>query len=303
MTSSPLPEGPSRAIPSRRTVVITGASSGIGAAAAALFADGGDQVVVVGRSPQRTREVAQQVGGTALLVDFESLASVRALASDLLELCPRIDVLANNAGGVWPKAAVTGDGFEQTMQVNHLAPFLLTWLLRDRLIASHAVVLCTSSVAHRFGRLPEGDLRRSFEAPRHYRSLRVYGRSKLANILHARELQRRHGPAGLTAMSWHPGLVASQFGRDGGLTGAVVSLPLVRARMTTPAQAAARMLWLAGGPVGTGSDSPSPGQYHDGTTGRGAPGRVSDQARDPELARRLWDASAAALGLVEPVGN
>lgn len=286
-------------VPSARTVVITGASAGIGAAAATMFAEGGDHVVVIGRSPQRTREVAQRVGGTALVADFEHLGSVRALAADLLAGWDRIDVLANNAGGVWPKAAVTPDGFERTMQVNHLAPFLLTWLLRDRLIASRAVVLSTSSVAHRAGRLPEGDLSGIFQAPRHYRSLRVYGRSKLANILHARELQRRYAPAGLTAMSWHPGLVASQFGRDGGLTGALVSLPLVRSRMTTPTQAAARMLWLGGGVAGTGPDGPSPGQYHDGTTGRGAPGRASDQARDPELARRLWDASADALGLVE----
>lgn len=278
--------------------MITGASSGIGASAAALFAERGDRVVVVGRSPERTREVADRVGGTALLGDFESLASVRALAADLLGRCPRIDVLANNAGGVWPKLAVTGDGFERTMQVNHLAPFLLTWLLRDRLTASRAVVLSTSSVAHRVGRFSDGDLRRSFEVPQHYRSLRMYGRSKLANILHARELQRRYGPAGLSAMSWHPGLVASQFGRDGGLTGALVSLPLVRSQMTTPEQAATRMLWLAGG-RGTGSDGPSPGGYHDGTTGRGAPGRASNQAQDPVLAQRLWDASAAALGIIE----
>ncbi|MCU1688753.1 MAG: short-chain dehydrogenase [Jatrophihabitantaceae bacterium] len=280
-----------------RTVVITGASSGIGAAAAALFAEGGDRVVVVGRSPERTGEVADRIGGTALLADFERLGSVRELAAALLEACPRIDVLANNAGGVWPKAATTGDGFERTMQVNHLAPFLLTWLLQDRLVASTATVLATSSVAHRAGRLPDGDLRPSFDTPRHYRSLRIYGRSKLANILHARELQRRFGPSGLIAMSWHPGLVASQFGRDGGLTGALVSLPLVRSRMTTPEQAAARMLWLGGGTTGAGPDGPLPGEYHDGTTGRGAPGRASDQARSAALATRLWDASAQALDL------
>jgi NAD(P)-dependent dehydrogenase (short-subunit alcohol dehydrogenase family) len=289
--------------PAPRTVVITGASAGIGAAAAALFADGGDRVVVVGRSPERTHEVAARIGGTGVVADFQSLASVRALAADLLEHCGGIDVLANNAGGVWPKPEVTGDGFERTMQVNYLAPFLLTWLLTDRLIASRAVVLGTSSVAHRFGRFPEGDLGPSFAVPRHYRSLRVYGRSKLANILHARELQRRYGLAGLTAMSWHPGLVASQFGRDGGLTGALVSLPLVRSRMTTPDQAAARMLWLGGAGPSSGPHGPSPGQYHDGTTGRAGPGKASDQARDPELARRLWVATVHALGLHDRPGT
>lgn len=282
-----------------RTVVITGASAGIGAAAAQLFADAGDRVVVVGRSPTRTRESADRVGGTALLVDFEDLASVRDLAAALLALCARIDVLANNAGGVWPASARTVDGFERTAQVNHLAPFLLTWLLAGRLRESGAVVLSTTSVAHRFGRLPPGDLRASFDVPRRYRSMSAYGRSKLANILHARELQRRFAVDGLTAMSWHPGIVASRFGRDGGLAGEVVNLPLVRSRMATPQQGAARMLWLASG-AGIAPEGPLAGEYHDGTSGRGAPGRPSAQARDPELARRLWSATARALALSEP---
>lgn len=281
-----------------RTVVITGASAGIGAAAAAMFAAAGDRVVVVGRSPERTRAVAASIGGTALLADFEDLDSVRALAADLLASCPRIEILANNAGGVWPTASRTGDGFERTMQVNHLAPFLLTWLLRDRLVDSRAAVLATSSVAHRVGRFPAGDLRATFAVPQRYRSMPAYGRSKLANILHARELQRRHGPDGVTAMSWHPGLVASEFGRDGGMTGALVHLPMVRSRMTTPDQAAARMLWLAGARCAPeAGEGPVPGAYHDGSRGRRAPGRASGPARDPALAARLWDASAQALGL------
>jgi NAD(P)-dependent dehydrogenase (short-subunit alcohol dehydrogenase family) len=286
---------------SPRTVVITGASSGIGAAAARQFAATGDRVVVVGRSPRRTRAVAQEVGGVALTADFEDLGSVRDLAAALLETCPRIDVLASNAGGIWPRPAATRDGFERTVQVNHLAPFLLTWLLLERLGASRATVLVTASAAHRVGRLPAGDLSGVFAVPSRYRSMRVYGTSKLANILHARELQRRHAVDGITALSWHPGVVASQFGRDGGLTGALVSLPPVRARMTTPEQAAARLVGLAAGPgPADGSadpDRPQPGEYHDGSTGSRAPGRASAAARDPELAVRLWAASARALGL------
>jgi NAD(P)-dependent dehydrogenase (short-subunit alcohol dehydrogenase family) len=286
-----------------RTVVITGASSGIGAAGAALFAQAGDRVVVVGRSAQRTREVAERIGGTPLTADFERLGQVRELAAALLELCPRIDVLASNAGGTWPRARVTEDGFERTMQVNHLAPFLLTSLLRERLVESSARVIATSSVAHRAGRLPRDTdaLPAALRATRPYVSTLAYGRSKLANILHMRELQRRSAPSGLVAVSFHPGIVASQFGRDGGLTGALVALPVARARMTTSEQAALRLQLLADAPVdGEGRTGPLPGQYHDGTTGAHAPGRASRAARDDVLAPRLWDASARVLGLGEP---
>lgn len=277
-----------------RTAVITGASSGIGAAAAELFAGTGAEVVVVGRSPQRTRDVAARVGGTAMLADFGRLESVRELAADLLEHCPRIDVLANNAGGIWARRQLTADGFEHTIQVNHLAPFLLTQLLGQRLRESSARVIATSSVAHRFGRLPRADLQAAFRR-RPRAAMSAYGRSKLANILHMRELQRRSGPA-LAAMPFHPGLVASRFGGDGALTSQAYRIPALRSRMTTPEQAAARLLWLASAPF-QGPGAPRPGEYHDGSAGRAAPGRCSRAARDQVLARRLWEASEAAVGL------
>jgi NAD(P)-dependent dehydrogenase (short-subunit alcohol dehydrogenase family) len=117
-----------------RTIVITGASDGLGAAAAKRLSRSGENVVVVGRSPQKTKAVATEIGADYLLADFTDLVQVRALAEQLLARYPRIDVLANNAGGIMAEREVTVDGHEKTFQVNHLAPFLLTTLLLDRLV-------------------------------------------------------------------------------------------------------------------------------------------------------------------------
>ena len=143
---------------SERTIVITGASDGIGAAAARALAASGDRVVIVGRSPQKTEAIAAELGADHFIADFTRLADVRALAAELLRRYPRIDVLANNAGGIMGARELTADGHEKTLQVNHLAPFLLTTLLMDRLIESRASVINTSSAANRFGRLNLDDL-------------------------------------------------------------------------------------------------------------------------------------------------
>src|SRR3954447_11972948 len=130
-----------------KTIVITGASAGVGAAAARQLADLGADVVVVGRSPDKTAAVARSIGTEPLVADFARLSDVRRLAEQLLERCPKIDVLANNAGGIFPRRTVTEDGHELTFQVNHLAPFLLTALLRDRLVETGGSrVITTSSV-------------------------------------------------------------------------------------------------------------------------------------------------------------
>ncbi len=133
----------------RRTAVVTGACSGIGAAAARVLAAGGWRVVVVGRDPLRTRAVAAEVGGEAEVADFARLDDVRALAAGLAARHPRIEVLANNAGGVFGRPRWTADGNETTLQVDHLAPFLLTALLRGPLVAGRATVVATSSAAAR----------------------------------------------------------------------------------------------------------------------------------------------------------
>ena len=146
-----------------RTIVVTGASSGIGAVAAGTLAAGGDEVAVVGRNPERTRAVAERLGATPFLADFERLDDVRALAEALLDRYETIDVLANNAGGLYHERELTLDGHERTIQANHLAPFLLTALLRPRLVETAATgrdvrVVSTASMANRFGNLRVDDL-------------------------------------------------------------------------------------------------------------------------------------------------
>src|SRR5512133_564318 len=176
-----------------RTIVITGASDGIGAAAARALGIAGDRVVIVGRSPQKTEAIAAELGVDHFVADFSRLDEVRTLASDLLKRYPRIDVLANNAGGIMGDRELTVDGHEKTMQVNHLAPFLLTTLLMDRLLASRAAVINTSSAANRFGRINLDDL----DNERKYSANKAYGDAKLANILFTRELHRRYSASGI----------------------------------------------------------------------------------------------------------
>jgi NAD(P)-dependent dehydrogenase (short-subunit alcohol dehydrogenase family) len=170
-----------------RTIVITGASDGIGAAAARTLAKAGEQVVVVGRSAEKTRVLAKELDADYFVSDFAELAQVRTLAAQLRENYSRIDVLANNAGGIMGGRRLTVDGNESTFQVNHLAPFLLTAALLDVLTASSAKVINTSSGANGFGRLDLQDL----NAEHNYSTNRAYGTAKLANILFTSELYRR----------------------------------------------------------------------------------------------------------------
>ena len=194
-----------------RTIVITGASDGIGAVAAARLSRSGENVVVVGRSEQKTTAIASELGADHFVADFTDLAQVRTLAKQLLERYPRIDVLANNAGGFMGRREVTVDGHEKTFQVNHLAPFLLTTQLLERLLESRASVLNTSSVGNKmFGRVDIDDL----DAERGYRASKAYGDAKLENILFTRELHRRYHSAGISAAAFHPGNVASNFGSE-----------------------------------------------------------------------------------------
>ncbi len=169
---------------SNRTIVITGASDGIGAAAARVLADQGEQIVLVGRSPAKTAAVAAETGGPYYVADFTDLAQVRDLAAKLTAAFPRIDVLANNAGGIMGDRTVTTDGFEKTFQVNHLAPFLLTHLLTPTLLASRAAVLQTSSIAaQRYGNIDIEDLQNE----KSYSPNKAYGDSKLENILFTKD--------------------------------------------------------------------------------------------------------------------
>jgi NAD(P)-dependent dehydrogenase (short-subunit alcohol dehydrogenase family) len=185
-----------------KTVVVTGASAGIGAAAARQFADLGATVAVVGRSAQKTAAVADAIGAEAHLVDYSRLDDVRRLADELLARYPRTDVLANNAGGVFSGRNTSADGHEMTFQVNHLAPFLLTNLLLDRLTKAPegARVINTASSAYRTGRLDLDDLDRALGR---YSGSGAYAATKLANILFTRELARRMQGTGVTTSAFH----------------------------------------------------------------------------------------------------
>ncbi len=192
--------------------MITGASDGkLGAAAARELADAAN-VVLVGRSPDKTAALAAELDVPHHVADFASLEQVRRLAADLDAAYPRIDVLANNAGGIMgSQRRLTEDGNELTFQVNHLAGFLLTTLLMDKLVASGASVIQTSSLAARMaGRVDLDNLQLAHD----YSAQRAYGASKLENILFTKELHRRYHDRGLSAAAFHPGVVGSNFAMD-----------------------------------------------------------------------------------------
>lgn len=275
-----------------RTIVITGASDGIGAAAAKRLSRSGEHVVVVGRSPQKTKAVAAGIGVDYLVADFAELAQVRGLAAELLARYPRIDVLANNAGGMMGDREVTVDGHEKTFQVNHLASFLLTTLLLERLVESRASVLNTSSVGNKlFGHVEIDDL----DAEGGYRASKAYGDAKLENILFARELHRRYHSAGISTAAFHPGGVASNFGSESGSKPMrlVYRTPLRHLALIGTEQGSDLLVWLASAKPGADWTS---GEYYSGHTRAGhSIGKANKQAYEPDLARELWDRSAAMV--------
>ncbi len=271
-----------------RTIVLTGASDGIGAAAARQLHAAGEAVVLVGRDPRKTEAVANSLGAPWHVADFAELDQVRALADTLRERYPRIDALANNAGGIFGDRAVTRDGIEITFQVDHLAPFLLTNLLMDRLIESRAAVIQTSSLAaQRFSRFDIDDL----QAQRRYSASTAYGNAKLANILFTKELHRRFGDQGISTAAFHPGAIASSFASGStGLWHWMYTNPLASRLLTSTEVGGSRLAFLAAGKPGV--DWQSGGYYANNTLARTSP-----LAADPLLAAQLWDRSAALVGL------
>ena len=268
-----------------KIIVITGASDGIGAAAARALAKNGHQVVLVGRSPEKTDRIATELGADSHIADFADLGAVRALADTLRAKYPRIDVLANNAGGVSSAKTrqLTRDGHERTFQVNYLAPFLLTTSLLDRLIESRATVISTSSVGNRLGRIDLTDL----DGEKRYRGVRAYNNTKLALILFTRELDRRYRSQGLASAAFGPGLaIASSYAqRPGDANGRIAQSFLVRRLLArSPETGADTLVFLAQSMPGT--DFPS-GQYF---VKRKA-ARANKQAYDADLAAQLWDRS------------
>jgi NAD(P)-dependent dehydrogenase (short-subunit alcohol dehydrogenase family) len=272
----------------KQAIVITGASDGIGAAAARQLAARGEKVILVGRSQAKTAAVAAELGAPYHLADFADLGQVRQLAAELQAAYPRIDVLANNAGGIMGERQVTKDGFEKTFQVNHLAPFLLTSLLLPVLIASSGKVLQTSSVAAKnFGKIDVDDLQNE----RDYSPNKAYGDAKLENILFTRELHRRYHDQGISAAAFHPGNVATNFASDTtSWFRFIYHTPVKRLMLVTPAKGAETLVWLAEGTPGTTWQS---GAYYD----KNKPATSTGQADDPHLAQEPWDRSATLTGL------
>jgi NAD(P)-dependent dehydrogenase (short-subunit alcohol dehydrogenase family) len=275
----------------RSTAIVTGASAGIGLYTALGLARAGMRTVMVGRDRGRTeaarRFVAARVPAASLemaLADFAALAEVRRLADSLLSGHERIDVLVNNAGLFAPRHRNSADGFELSFAVNHLAPFLLTNLLLDRLRASApARIVTVASEAHRGQRIDVAALAR----PSGYSATRAYGRSKLCNILFTRELAKRLAGSQVTAVALHPGVVATGIGERGGVF--ELGWRLMKPFMLRPERGAETSLFLA-----TAAD---PAPFHGGYVVKKALARPDPSALDDGLARALWEESTRLVGL------
>src|SRR3954468_23847992 len=274
-----------------RVCVVTGASSGIGKETALGLARRDADVVLVGRNAKRLSSAENEVAAagqgavSSHQCDFSRLDDVRALADKLNANCEQVHVLINNAGQVLQKREETADGFEATFGVNHLAPYLLTRLLLDKLLASTpSRVVTVSSDAYRWGLLDFDDLQTRDTS---YRPMKVYGNSKLANALFSWELARRTAGTGLTSNAVHPGFVSTSLGRDNMV--ANVFLKLIRPFVRGPAKGAETSLYVATSPEG-GEHS---GDFWVDCT----PIDVQPKARDPEWGLRLWEVSADLVGL------
>ena len=278
-----------------RTVLVTGGTGGIGKATALGLAQMGARVAIIGRDPEHTREAAHEirvevVGKVDEFVgDLSSQSEVRRIADEVLHRLPRIDVLVNNVGGYWNTRHVTADGLERTFAVNHLAAFLLTNLLLDRLKASTpARVVTVSSNAHTSGRLDFDDL----QGERSYSGGRAYSQSKLANVMFTYELSRRLHATSVTANALHPGVVRTSFGADDPSRVQRLLVPVMRPFMKSTAQGAATSILLASAP---GLERAT-GRFF---TSRGSK-KSSKRSYDEKDAARLWQLSADLVGL--PIG-
>jgi NAD(P)-dependent dehydrogenase (short-subunit alcohol dehydrogenase family) len=284
-----------------KTVVITGANSGIGYETAATLAALGARVVITARDAVKGRAAAaalvDRIGRDGwdpqvqlVVFDLADLSSVRRGAEEILDQEPRIDVLVNNAGVVLSERAETVDGYEATFATNHLGPFLLTNLLLSRLQGSApARIVNVASTAHTTARkgMPFDDLQTRH---RHYRGLRVYGESKLANILFTLELGRRLEGSGVTANCLHPGTVRTGYGRGGDARGFLAfGIKIASGFFLSPAAGARTSVYLSSSPDVEGVT----GQYFVKCRAK----QPRRWARDADAAQRLWAQSEQLVGL------
>jgi retinol dehydrogenase 14 len=284
MSMNQIPNGPMTG----RTVVVTGGTAGIGKATALGLAGLGAHLAITGRDRQRAETAAREIRAACngqvdvFVADLSAQSEVRRLADDLLWRMPRIDVLINNAGGYWNTRHVTDDGLERTFALNHLAPFLLTSLLLERLKQSTpARVITVSSNMQALGRIDFNDL----QSERSYSGGRAYNQSKLANVLFTYELARRLDATRITANALHPGVTGTAFGAEDPATIQRLFVPFMRPFMKTPARGAATSIYLASAP---GLEQMT-GRYFANST----PRRSAKRSYDKTAAARLWQASAA----------
>lgn len=267
-----------------QTVVITGASDGIGRVAAVDLAGRGARVLVVGRSPEKTRAVAAEVGSEAFVADFASLAQVKQLADELAAATDHIDILMNNAGGTFNPGQLTADGLEPNLQINHLAPFALTNLLKPLLGGERASkVITTASVANLVGRVDPANL--GTQKPS---EPVAYGSSKLMNIMFALTAHRRWQHENISSAAVHPGPAATSFGRDEPLIGLLYRTPLKHVLAINPERGAAPLIRLA-----AELDGAEIGGHYFHRAKRD--GRARKVATDPAVGEALWEASAALV--------
>ncbi len=269
-----------------KTVVATGATSGIGEAAVLALAAMGARIVFVARDEGRAKSTMRKLQAKAPglehrahLADLSSMAEARGVGAAIVASEPRIDALINNAGAMFSERRVTPEGLELTFALNHMAYFVLTEALRERLVASApARIVSTASTAHQGASLDFDDL----QSAKGYSGFKAYGRSKLANILFTRELARRLARTGVTATCLHPGVVATRFGDSSG--GWVSRLmPLVRPFFLAPEKGADTIVYLASSP----EVEKTSGEYF-------VKRKITEPsvaARDDAAAKKLWEAS------------
>jgi retinol dehydrogenase-14 len=280
-----------------KTVLITGGTGGIGKAAAVALASMGARVGVTGRDRARAEQAAitirresNNAAVDVFVADLSSQAEVRRLADEVLAAYPRLDVLLNNVGGFWAHRHVTADGLEHTFALNHLAPFLLTSLLLERLRASApARVVTVSSGAQSMGRIDFDDLMGEGK----YSGQRAYSQSKLANVMFTYELARRLKGAGVTATVLHPGVTNTGFGAEDTARGWGPLIALMRLFMKNPDQGAETSVYLASSSRAEGLT----GKYFANRTAK----KTHKASYDAATIARLWQVSADLVGLPSAV--
>jgi NAD(P)-dependent dehydrogenase (short-subunit alcohol dehydrogenase family) len=278
----------------QRVVVITGGSDGIGAEAARQIGKQtpGQRIILVGRSAQKTAAVAREIGAEHHIADYTRLDDVRHVAASIRQSVDHIDVLANNAGGIFGKRSETVDGNEKTFQVNLLAPFLLTHLLLDLLQAGEGGVINTSSASAKIvGKIKIDDLNHA----QSYAPMRAYGDAKLANILFARGLHAHYGDCGINAAAFDPGNVRTNFGAENSdiLTRLLYRTPLSRIALISAEKGGSNLAHFLTGQPGTDWGQ---GRFY-AQTKLAKPRQTNKRVYDDALVEQLWNHSAALAGV------